>query len=571
MRDPGRGLENPLQFHAALGDFRRARARASLEQIAARLRGRSPQLLSFSDVRRRLQIRGQGLTRREIIPLDAIVGSVGRYNDFSRTFLPLQDSDAQRWARVKTAGEYAGLPPIDVYRIDQAYFVSDGNHRVSIARELGNTHIEAFVTTLKTRVPLSPDDDPDTLIVKSELADFLAWSRLDVLRPDADVHVSAAGQIAHLENLIEVHRYLLEEQEERAIGDQEAVTRWYDEAYLPAVEAIREQGVLRYFPNRTETDLYIWMATHQADLRDELGWAVTPETAASSLLQTKERSPRQWLTRARERFQRLLTRQRPSMLPDDSWSRQHLSARYSGQLFADLLLLYSAPDADAHALAQALHIAGCEDARLLGLHVAPDDRQSASRAADDAWVSPFFDGCGRVGVQGHVARDRGAWLDAVLRRAPFVDALVFSAPRLLANDHLRQLLQHSPRPLLLVPGQSRPVKRLLLYYDGSDTAREALFAAAYMAEQWGAALTVRLAGQDDDWRHDVQAYLELHELQAPIRSVDQDWRELPAAARRLDCDLILMGAPHRDLRRESDPAVLSQLLQECDRPLFVCT
>lgn len=571
MRDPGVGLENPIRFQAALGDFRRARARASLEQIAARLRGRSPQLLAFSDVKNRLQIRGQGLTRREIIPLDAIVGSVGRYNDFSRTFLPLRDSDAQRWARVKSAGEYAGLPPIDVYRIDQAYFVSDGNHRVSIARQLGNTHIEAFVTTLNTRVPFSPDDDPDTLIVKAELADFLAWSRLDVLRPDEDVRVSAAGQVAHLENLIEVHRYFLEEQEGRAVDDEEAATRWYDEAYLPAVEAIREQGVLRYFPNRTETDLYIWISTHQADLRDELGWAVTPETAASSLLQSKEQSPRQWLTRARERLQRLLSRQRPSMVPDDSWSRQQLSARYSGQLFADLLLLYNAPQADAQALAQALHIAGCEDARLLGLHVAADGGQSASRAIDDAWVSPFFDGCDRAGVQGHVARDTGTLLEAVLRRAPFVDVLIFSAPLLLADDHLRQLLQRSPRPLLLVPGQARPVKRLLLHYDGSDTAREALFAAAYMAEQWGVDLTVQLAAQDDDSQQDVQAYLELHELQAPILAVDEDWRQLPAAARRHDCDLILMGAPHRDLRRESDPAVLSQLLRECDRPLFVCT
>lgn len=573
MRDPGRGLEDPIRFNAALSDFQQARAKASLEQISARLLGKSPDLLSFQDVTSRLQILGHGPTRRETIDVDAIVGSVGRYNDFSRTFLPRRDSDAQRWARLKAAGETINLPPIDVYQIGDVYFVSDGNHRVSIARRQGREHIDAIVTTLSSRVPLTPDDDPDTLIVKSELAEFLVRTRLDVLRPGSDVRLSVAGQVAHLENLIEAYRYLLEEREGHAIDNDEAVTRWHDEAYLPFVEAIREQGVLRYFPGRTETDLYIWIATHQAELRNELGWAVRPETAAANLLQTKtsRRTPRRYLARAIDRLKRLLSRQRPSMLPANSWSQQHISARYSGQLFADLLLLYNAPGDDAQALAQALQIVACEGGRLLGLHIVPDDGRLPSRASDDAWVTPFFESCNRAGVQGHVARDAGAWLDAVLRRAPFVDALVFSAPLLLADGHLRQLLQRSPRPMLLVPGQSRPIRRLLLYFDGGDTAREALFAAAYMAEEWGVDLAVQLAVEDDEQRRDVRTYVELHELQATFLGAGEDVSGLPELARRHDCDLILMGAPQRDLRHESHPAVLSQLLRDCDRPLFVCT
>jgi len=66
----------------------------------------------------------------------------------------------------------AGLPPIDVYKIGDVYFVQDGNHRVSVARQLGAKSIQGFVTEVQTRVPISPDIRPDDLIVKAEYARF---------------------------------------------------------------------------------------------------------------------------------------------------------------------------------------------------------------------------------------------------------------------------------------------------------------------------------------------------------------------------------------------------------------
>ena len=72
-------------------------------------------------------------------------------------------------ATVKLAmTDLAGLPPIEVYQIDQAYFVIDGNHRVSVARQLGATHIQAYVTEVQTAVPLSPDVQPDDRFLSSE-------------------------------------------------------------------------------------------------------------------------------------------------------------------------------------------------------------------------------------------------------------------------------------------------------------------------------------------------------------------------------------------------------------------
>ena len=126
-------------------DFRRARRKADIQEVLARLSGKTTSLLSFEQVRQGLKadkVRGRILKE---IPLDAIVGSVGRYNDFTRSFLPRQESDHERWARAKETIETIGLSPIDVYQIDQVYFVLDGHHRVSIAKEMGATHIQANV------------------------------------------------------------------------------------------------------------------------------------------------------------------------------------------------------------------------------------------------------------------------------------------------------------------------------------------------------------------------------------------------------------------------------------------
>ena len=146
---------------AAIDDFSRARRRADLEEIMASLTGKSADLLSFEEVRKKVRgIRGNRRILKDV-PLDSIVGSVGRYEDFTRDFLPRRDSDAERWARVeRLAKDEVGLPPVDLFQIGDAYFVNDGNHRVSVARQMGHSHIEAYVTHVHSRVPLSPEVQP---------------------------------------------------------------------------------------------------------------------------------------------------------------------------------------------------------------------------------------------------------------------------------------------------------------------------------------------------------------------------------------------------------------------------
>ena len=88
----------------------------------------------------------------EEIPLERVVGSVERCTDYTLDFSPLKDSDQGRWMAVKQAFASAkALPPIRVYRTGDVYFVVDGNHRVSVARQLGRTRIEAHVVHIRAR------------------------------------------------------------------------------------------------------------------------------------------------------------------------------------------------------------------------------------------------------------------------------------------------------------------------------------------------------------------------------------------------------------------------------------
>jgi hypothetical protein len=82
-----------------------------------------------------------------VVDLEKIVGSVGRRRDFDRYFMPLRTAAGERWKRVDLAFyRDKVLPPVSLYKLGDAYFVLDGNHRVSVARYHGVPAVEADVT-----------------------------------------------------------------------------------------------------------------------------------------------------------------------------------------------------------------------------------------------------------------------------------------------------------------------------------------------------------------------------------------------------------------------------------------
>jgi hypothetical protein len=295
----------------AVRDFRRARSMASREKIVAGLSGRSAELICYNDVPK--ELRDVRVTSRGLrdIPIDAVVGSVGRCTDFTRSFMPLRDEGEARWARVEQAWQdLTGLPPIEVYQIGEVYFVVDGNHRVSVARKLGLSHIEAHVVEFETKVPLSPDDSLDDLIVKAEYAEFLAHTHLDELRPGVDLAMSVPGHYRELEEQIAACCTPAEAEEGPESPYAEAVVRWYDEVYLPVVQVIRQRGMLRDFSGRTETDLYVWIQRHRAELEQELDQEIGPEAALADLVDRLTLRRRRPFSRAVDAVMAVLKRKR---------------------------------------------------------------------------------------------------------------------------------------------------------------------------------------------------------------------------------------------------------------------
>jgi hypothetical protein len=137
-------------------DFTRARHRAFLHSLKARLRGDPPSTypLSFEEVRKALGVPNKVHLGRRVVPVERIVGSVGRTRDFDQTFLPARASVEVKWKRIDRAFHRGQeLPPVMLYKVGEAYFVEDGNHRVSVARYQGVEWIDAEVVELRSSIP----------------------------------------------------------------------------------------------------------------------------------------------------------------------------------------------------------------------------------------------------------------------------------------------------------------------------------------------------------------------------------------------------------------------------------
>lgn len=275
----------PLAQQEASKRYQSARRKVFIDDLFSLVRGRAPELLSFDSVQTALQAWQQVEKREpEMIPLNQIVGSVGRYRDFTREFLPKGSISQERWRSVDAAmHSQAGLPPIEVYQVGDAYFVRDGNHRVSVAQANGLKDIEAYVTRIETPVSIDANTRTEDLLLKTGLAEFLRQTHLEDLRPDAEVEVTEVGSYYQLLQHIEVHRHYLGIEQQREISWEEAVTSWYDTVYLPVAAAIWASTILDRFPGRTAADLYLWVCRHREDLLREGGELPSPVAAVTDL------------------------------------------------------------------------------------------------------------------------------------------------------------------------------------------------------------------------------------------------------------------------------------------------
>ena len=265
----------------ARGDFDKAYRKAFMRKLTTFLNRNSNELLEYDQVRQTLPFQGQRDLGMQTIPLDKIVGSVGRYRDFDRAFLPTQRRTSSRWISISRARyEDKELPAIDVYKVGDVYFVRDGNHRVSVAREREQQYIDAYVTEIDIPIALTPDMDLQAVIEKKDYAEFMKQTNLLRLRPEADVELSLKMEYGRLLNHIDAHRYYMSMDRGYEVPYDEAVASWYDETYLPLVKTIQEQGLDKDLPNYSLADLYLIVSEYQWLLRHEEGEEAVDAVAA---------------------------------------------------------------------------------------------------------------------------------------------------------------------------------------------------------------------------------------------------------------------------------------------------
>ncbi|MFP4344053.1 MAG: universal stress protein [Anaerolineales bacterium] len=567
---------------AAARDFHRARRAADLERVMARFTGRSADLLSYEEVRRKLQATTATPRGLQDVPLDAIVGSEGRYTDFTRTFLPKHDSDMDRWTRVfiATSG-LEGLPPIEVYQVGSAYFVKDGHHRVSVARQMGFSHLQARVYEVQTRVPLTPDVEMRDVILKAEYARFLERTEIDDLRPEAELGVTVAGQYDRLEEHIQVHRYFMGLDEQRDVSYPEAVAHWYDNVYRPVIAVIRERGLLRDFPDRTETDLYLWLLEHRAELQQALGWEVDTRAAALDLADRFSTRRERVVSRVGEQLLNAVT---PSSLtagpPPGQWRQERVEPRGFEPLFDAILVPLSGDEGSWLALEEALIVARREGGKIFGLHVV------AKNGGEPTALSlgeRFEARCREAGVPGELVIEPGSVNDVICDRARWTDLVVVklsyppgAQPLARLSSGFRSLILHSPRPILAVPQEVRSPDSALLAYDGSPKAREALYVAAYLAIHWEIPLHVTTVIEEDQDLAEVlleaQGYLESRNVRAAYsHRKGSAATAILETAESLDSDLILMGGYGLNPMLEVVlGSTVGQVLRESTRPILFC-
>lgn len=574
-----------FQLSAAKDDFERERRIAAMQEILSYLTGKPTDLLSFSDVSRSLHRAGGSDRGLQDIPVDAIIGSVGRYHEFTRTFLPRQDADIDRWSRVKAAmiGDPFGLPPIEVYQVGEAYFVIDGHHRVSVARQLHMKQIQAHVTEVRTRVPLTTDATADELVAKAEYADFLERTGLQELFSGIDFTLSIPGLYSKLEEHIRVHRYFMGLDQKREIPIDEAIKDWYEKLYSPVVEIIRRRGILRDFPGRTNTDLYLWISEHRYLLEKELGLHVRSDVAAVDL--TKEMSPTPGRIFDRLK-QRLMSMALPKKLEENLQPGEWLQTRKlekGERLFAACLVPVSGSEASWLAVEQALELSHRENTSLNGLHVVTTEENLVGSEAQ-VIRDKFEQMCHQAGVTGAMVVAQGDIAEEIVTRAPFYDLVVINIAhppdaqvRSRLTSGLGTIIRRCSCPILAVTGQTSTLDRILLAYDGSIKAREALYLSAYLAKKWNAYLmvltSIELGRKPNRTLKYAQDYLTNKGVNAEYaqKVVSEPGESILEAAKQHGCNLILMGGyGYTPLFEVMLGSSVDVVLRRTEIPVLIC-
>lgn len=503
-------MEDANTYRQALDDFRRARSKAAMQRFWAGIKGRSLDLLPYDEISTKLRAVSQTDRGVKQVPLKDIIGSVSRIQDFDRNFLPLRDDDMDRWAKVKTAMTSPlaqGVPPVSLYQIGDAYFVIDGNHRVSIAKEMGMETIEAYVTETQTKVPISSTLTNDELILKTAYVNFLEDTRIDQILPGNDFSLHLVENYPLLKEHISVHQYYMGIENERPVSFEEAVIHWYETIYFPVVASIESSGLHHAFRDLTLTDLYLWLLDQQQTLQQDLGIALKPENVLDYAADQEGLKAEVGWSPAEEQIMQILLR-----------DEEHPESPYQDCLFQHVTVALSEDDPDWIALEQAILVNRCPGGAIRGVHVESAGSEKPDEEID-VYQQRFDERLSKAGMSGKFFLRQGEPASALLEFSLLSDLLVLKLSHPPATSLMERIshgiitiLQQSRRPVLFVKEEPLIVSSILLPFDGGQPSKEALYVAAYYAARYGCQLHLLLvtngSEKDEINRYYAQTYLE---------------------------------------------------------------
>jgi len=193
---------------------------------------------------------------RQLVPLDKIVGSVGRYKDFDSQFRPKQHLVSERYENIKQAYR-AGhrMPPVKLYQIKDEYYVLDGNHRIAAAKELKHTDVEAQI------IEFIPSKNTLENVLYTQRAEFKEKTGLPY-----EIILTEVGQYEYLLEQIGKHQAYLSRTGGGDVNFAAAAMDWYETIYRPLTAVIRGGGLLNLFPERTLDDLYAYISRHRWEI-----------------------------------------------------------------------------------------------------------------------------------------------------------------------------------------------------------------------------------------------------------------------------------------------------------------
>ena len=238
-------------------------------------------LLDLGQIRRQLRLGAPVIEGSQTILVAQIIGTLGRVHDFDGCFRPRHPSLQKRVEEIASARPASLDEPIDVVRLDRAYFISDGHKRVAIARSTGQEFIDANVSRLDSPYGLAPQVDAAAIARTAREGEFRRHSGMGDALPSARFALTDLTGYGELLMAVQGFAYDRVLKTGRPMTAAESARLWYDEEYMPMVARGREavDGLLDCL---TDADVFLtlhrqWRAWWGSEC-DE------PECAADLLL-----------------------------------------------------------------------------------------------------------------------------------------------------------------------------------------------------------------------------------------------------------------------------------------------